>query len=214
MPTNSDTSVTGFVLPAGKYTRANSALALLSAASIASFETLGLKGGIQIEELCNNNFGLIVSSDTLRALSKELLELADQADRADCNLTDIREAMDAIARSGDNSVSETDFSLAYSKEHAHCLQMALLYVAKNHGLNIGWVKQQLSEVTLDATVSLIVNTNVPSHYSSALNQQLTEIPGFKPVDKFRFIQRSPLPFQNEEVNRHYGYLAVLIRRAA
>ncbi|GAB0154568.1 hypothetical protein [Marinobacterium sp. BA1] len=214
MPTKSDTSATGFELAEGKHVTTNTALGLLSAASIASFQSLGLKGCIHIEELCNNNFDLIVSSDTLRAVSKELLELADQADRADCNQIDIREAMDAIACSGDNNVSEINCELNAFKEHAHCLQMALLYAAQGHGRNVDWVKQQLSELTLDATLALIVNVHVPRYYSSALNQQLTNIPGFESVEKFRFLSPGPVPSQTEEVHRHYSYLATLVRRAA
>lgn len=214
MTMQTDTAVAGFELPAGTNATAPTALDLLSDARIASFATLGLKGCIHIEELCNQNFGLIVSSDTLRTLSQDLLRLADQADRPDCNQTDIRELMDAVVRSGNDSLTETDAPLTSYKEHAHNVQMALLYVAKSYGQSMEWVKQQLSELTLDATLALIVNVNVPDHYRDTLNQQLTNIPGYQPVESFLGSACRPVPSQDQEVYRHYDYFVYLIQQAA
>lgn len=214
MNDKSNAGTTGFELPSGDEVSATTALELLGESNIASFTPLGLKGRIHIEELCDQNFGLIASSDTLRKLAQEILVLADQADDPDYNQTDIRELIDTVVRTSDKSAAEADGSLTAHKEHAHCIQMALLYAAKYRDLDASWVKKKMCELSLDATLALLSDIAVPGHYRDTLAKQLANIPGYQPLTKSFGVLGRPESSQNQEVYRNYGFFTSLIQRAA
>jgi len=209
-------SVTAFDLSSGEQVTADSARNLLAEAQIVELTALGLKSHIRIDELCNQNYGVIASSDTLRTLGRELLELADQADRPNCNQADIRELIDQLIGPEGADRAYDEIVLYSMKEHAHCVQMALLHVAEYYGHDLAWVKQKLCALSLDATIDLIRAVAVPDCYRTALNRQLEGMPGSTPIqDPISLGGGSrPLPVQCQEVYRHYGFFVQLIQRAA
>ncbi|ARM86262.1 hypothetical protein [Marinobacter salarius] len=60
--------------------KASSMIGAIEEASIAEFVPTP-NGCVRIAELCNNHFKIIVSPSELRELGRELIELADQAER-------------------------------------------------------------------------------------------------------------------------------------